>query len=294
MALPVPASNQAYCNVSVLEAGHIDVPLAWAIDTVTGDERINVPALSFLLRHSVSGTTILFDLGIRSDHTHLPPALVKRIQSMFVVDIPQDVVASLAKGGLQPDDINYVCYSHLHWDHIGDSAPFTRSTFLVGAGAEPFVQNGYPDTPDALFAADLLPSDRTRWLAPEAWPPVGPFPHALDFFGDGSLYLVDAGPGHMPGHINALARTSHDGGWVYLAGDSAHDRRLLMGEAGIPHHAKWGCAHRDPEASLAHIARIRELMEGNSRVRVVLAHDKPWYEENKGGSAYWPGQMESL
>ena len=47
------------------------------------------------------------------------------------------------------------------------------------------------------------------------------------------LYVVDAGDGHVAGHINVLARTSEDGGWIYLAGDSAHDRRLLTGPLNI-------------------------------------------------------------
>ena len=41
-----------------------------------------------------------------------------------------------------------------------------------------------------------------------------------------------------------------------------------------------------------HIARIRELAK-NEKVRVVFAHDANWYEENKGGSAFWPGKIES-
>ena len=120
--------------------------------------------------------------------------------------------------------------------------------------------------------------------------PFGPFDRALDFFGDGSLYIVDA-PGHLPGHVNVLARTSADGGWVYLAGDSAHDWRIITGEDRIATQPM--CIHADKEQAEAHIARIREL-RANPRVRVLLAHDVPWYEENKGGDAYWPGEIKSL
>lgn len=38
--------------------------------------------------------------------------------------------------------------------------------------------------------------------------------------------------------------------------------------------------------------RIRELTE-MPRVKVILAHDDPWYKENKGGTAFWPGKIPS-
>ena len=109
------------------------------------------------------------------------------------------------------------------------------------------------------------------------------------------MYIVDAGDGHLPGHINVLARTSPDGGWIYLAADTAHDWRLLTGEARIPHHHLHGCAHRDREKAEAYLMCIRMLMQDEPRMRVFLAHDKPWWEKNKGNdSAFWPNKLESL
>ena len=49
----------------------------------------------------------------------------------------------------------------------------------------------------------------------------------------------------------------------------------------------------DKEAAALHIARIRELKR-NQRVRVLIAHDAPWYWPNRGGPAFLPGKLESL
>ena len=66
--------------------------------------------------------------------------------------------------------------------------------------------------------------------------PFKTFTHAIDFFGDGSLYLVNT-PGHYPGHISALARVSssnntEDGGeggtYVFLGGDCCHNRQCYV------------------------------------------------------------------
>ena len=66
--------------------------------------------------------------------------------------------------------------------------------------------------------------------------PFKTFTHAIDFFGDGSLYLVNT-PGHYPGHISALARVSssfntedrEEGGtYVFLGGDCCHNRQCYV------------------------------------------------------------------
>lgn len=126
--------------------------------------------------------------------------------------------------------------------------------------------------------------------------PLGPFAKALDYFGDGSIYIVDA-PGHLQGYLNLLARTSADGGWIYLAGDSAHDWRLVHGEGAIaefdtPEGAHI-CLHAEKAQAEDTIRRIAQILT-LPRVRVLLAHDAEWFEENNGGSSFWPGKIESL
>ncbi|PPQ73308.1 hypothetical protein CVT26_015336 [Gymnopilus dilepis] len=296
MALPTPAPNQAYCNVSALDGGALEGVEELFVTNATPGRKDILPSLCFLIQHSEKPSKLVFDLGIRTDVEKYPPATQERIIRYFgPVPGYGDVVGSLEKGGLKPDNIDFVCISHLHWDHTGDTHLFKKSTFVVGGECRPLVENGYPKNSDALFSQDLFSFDRTRFISDDEWKPVGPFPRALDFYGDGSLYIVDS-PGHLPGHVNILARTSADGAWIYLAGDSAHNWKLITGEgqikvgmAGNPH---W-CLHQDLKKAEENIARIREVWK-IPRVRVVLAHDFPWYEENRGGPAFWPGKIESL
>ncbi|KAI3618246.1 hypothetical protein WG66_005629 [Moniliophthora roreri] len=297
MSLPPPAPNQAYCDVSALESGLVQLPTAAFIDDgEPGDVPIG-PSLSFLLRNTKNNKTVVFDLGIRKDWENYPPAVVQRIHDFFGVDVPQDVSESLIKGGMESSDVDYVCLSHVHFDHVGDTRPFKKATFLVGGPSKGLLTPGYPADPNAYFASDLLPIDRTRFLdtyGPD-WKPLGPFPRALDFYGDGSLYITDAA-GHLPGHINIVARTSADGGWILLGGDSAHNWRLITGESKIStcsHAHAGGCAHFDKEASEENLARMRAFMN-LPKTRIILAHDIPWYEKNKDGPAFWPGKIPSF
>lgn len=293
--LPEPGPGQAFCNVSALEAGVLRLPCDYFVTSAKKGEFLIAPSLSFLITHAHTGDRLLFDLGIRKDIENSIKPLIQRIDGMFKPSIPQDVSEALARGGLTPTDITHICLSHCHWDHVGNPALFTNATFIVGGEARSLFQPGYPEDPKSIFASDLLPDGRTEFLDTKSWGPIGPFSKALDYYGDGSLYIVDA-PGHLPGHVNILVRTSSDGSWLYLAGDSAHDWRLVRGQGDITishnAHGETICAHRDKEQAEITIKKIAGLMT-LPRVRILLAHDYEWYAENKGGEAFWPGKISA-
>ena len=301
--LPPPAPNQAYCEISAIDAGHIFMHLDQLIDTAKPDDIADMPVLCFLLRHSATGTSLLFDLGIRPDVENLPLTVRSFAARMEMTFEGRNVPAALAQGGLQPDSIAHVVISHVHFDHTGDARVFPNAIVHLGAGAAPLVAALPTNTEESFVAAELPPAPRSRYLpepvseegsSSKHWAPLGPFPRALDLLGDGSAYVVDA-PGHVPGHVALLARTSADGAWAFLAGDSAHDWRLVRGEAGIGRHPVFGCMHADVDAARANIERIRALA-GMERVRVLLGHDTPWVAKEKetGMKSFWPGKIESL
>ncbi|TCD67197.1 hypothetical protein EIP91_000424 [Steccherinum ochraceum] len=260
------------------------------------DDSFGFPSTAFLLRHSETDTTFVLDLGIHKEwKTGLPPVVVAELQKLSRVEVPVDVTACLEKGGLSPSDVDYVCLTHVHFDHSGNPAAFPNSIFLLGESGKALLDDGYPTNPTAHYMQDLLPTSRTRFFSLQEgeWNELGPFPRALDFYGDGSLYIVDT-PGHISGHISILARTSPDGGWIMLPGDAVHDWRILRGDAEIGHHSKYGCLHADKLVAEDTIRKLRELMK-EPRVRIALAHDQVWYDAAKeAGRDFWPGKFQSL
>lgn len=192
-----------------------------------------------------------------------------------------------------------------------------RTHFLVGPGSLDLLNgtNLVSGGSHSHFEEGLLPLDRTIELpgiqtdaAPSvktrrnsttsslripAWRPLGNIlPHTIDLFGDGSLYIVHA-PGHLPGHINVLARTSATKS-VYLAGDACHDVRLFNGTHKI---ATWQdgagkpcCIHVDRVKAEETIGRIRKLADGGD-VEVVFAHNPEWEEKAKEEGKFWPGRL---
>ncbi|KAH0836631.1 hypothetical protein J3R83DRAFT_8349 [Lanmaoa asiatica] len=117
LSLPSSTIDQAYMDVSALEAGSLKVPLKNIIAGVSPHESIRNPSLAFFLRHSRTGYQIVFDLGIRRDIESLPPGVRNRISHFdFQPEVPQTVSESLKKGSVAPEDVNAVVVSHLHWD----------------------------------------------------------------------------------------------------------------------------------------------------------------------------------
>ncbi|THH10031.1 hypothetical protein EW145_g1593 [Phellinidium pouzarii] len=278
-ALPLPNSEQAYCNVAALEGGLLILKSKLAIAGAADDDKHVSPSLAFLLTHVRSGKRLLFDLGV-CGLVPESPALTPPFKNIFIETfeprVPQDVPASLMAGGLSPSDITQICFSHVHFDHVGNPTLFPNARFLVGSEARALFEPGYPEDPNSPYMSTLLPEGRTDFLDTKGadWKPIGPFPCALDYFNNGSLYIVDA-PGHLLGHLNMLVRTSSDGGWIYLAGDSAHDWRL------IPTYRDGEiCMHHDKEQAAETIRKIAGLMK-LPRVRVLLAHDNEWFDENR-------------
>lgn len=176
---------------------------------------------------------------------------------------------------------------------IGDASAFPNATFIVGPGSRELLASGYPGDPTSTTLSTSIPVERTRFLAPADFDiAIGPFARAFDYFGDGSLYVIDAA-GHLPGHVNLLARTSATGSWVYLAGDSAHDKRLLTGEREVAFSLGANgevlyCIHANKDTAIEHIRLVGSLLKV-PKLQVIIAHDSEWYEKNKGGPAFLPG-----
>jgi len=308
----------AIVTVHALSCGHFSLPEYQFIHPVSRDARRIVPSLAFLIQHynrSTKKTTrIVFDLGLRRDIKRYAPPIQKHVETRQPMSTDPDVTKSLARGGLVPEDIDYVIYSHVHWDHIGEPRDFPTSTFVIGHGSLALLdgtslslRGGH-----SFFESDLLPEERTIELSePSAnvltkhdscrgtgdinfsgsWQTYGNLPQTLDVFNDGSLLIVNA-PGHLPGHINLLARTSPDR-QIYMGGDACHDRRLLTGEKTIGEwndaHGQVCCIHADRKQAEATIDRVRALEKEG--VEIIFAHDVEWENDPKNKTRFFGAEQ---
>lgn len=256
----------------------------------------------FQLLTTAHGCSFTYTLTENQDFDQVP----ELIRSLFHVIEPvvdNDASDILATGPVAPSDIDAVIFSHLHFDHIGDCTKFPDAKLVIGPGSKAANGEGWPVNPKSPFSSSVVQHPKLHELSfeNEKWSPVGPFPRAFDYFGDGSFYLIDT-PGHMKGHMGALALTG-PGEWVFMGGDCCHHRSILLQSR--PMSVSFGpmgrCFHSEPKVAGETLKKIRHLEE-TGQVFVALAHDSflvgpmPQYPESLNGWSHsgWGKEIESV
>ena len=189
-----------------------------------------LPGWSFLIE-AQDGRKILFDLGVPQNWREtFPPALVQGVDSFgWTVEFEKVLPETLKDGGVGLESIGAIIWSHSHWDHIGDPTIFPSTTDLVvGPGFKKKFTPGYPVDPTSALNENAWENRTLREISASDFEDsgirVGDL-QALDYFGDGSVFLLNT-PGHMIGHLSALVRTTTsetaDDTFIFLGGDICH------------------------------------------------------------------------
>lgn len=181
---------------------------------------------------------MIFDLGVRTDWENYAPKIVSIIKATTTVtpgsDVPSILDEDTSGLGIRSADIGAVIWSHNHFDHVGDVSRFPPTTdLIVGPGVRAASWPGWPTNPDGAVLDSDAKGHVVREISFEAGLKIGRF-DAMDFFGDGSFYLLDA-PGHAVGHLCALARTTADEPtFVFMGADACHHPGVLRPSNYLP------------------------------------------------------------
>jgi glyoxylase-like metal-dependent hydrolase (beta-lactamase superfamily II) len=124
---------------------------------------------------------------------------------------------------------NLKCRSHAHWDHcrpIRNIFPSAKASF--GPGTMAACSPGHLEDANSQWDGRFFDPKRATENVAEftgPWRQFGSFDKAMDYFGDGSFWIVQA-PGHMPGNCLAVARL-RSGDWICLGSDCCHSRSVF-------------------------------------------------------------------
>jgi 4-pyridoxolactonase len=200
----------------------------WHIDP---GNPVRFPVYSVLVEHE--DALILFDTGYDLEHTKkvLPFELPEQTPE-------QTIPAQLALCGFQPEDVDIVVNSHLHFDHMGGNKYLTEATVLVNKQElrqakvpESFERLGYSDLSFDFEGVKYQPISGDYEIVP-------------------GVTLFET-PGHTVGHYSMLVELQHDTPMLF-AGDAAYTHRTL-------HDEIIGGFHNDPTGSLESIRRLKYL-----------------------------------
>jgi N-acyl homoserine lactone hydrolase len=248
---PQKAAATAGVRLHALDCGRIDLPdLGMFSDTGEYDGvRGTLVSPCFLVVHP-SGT-LLWDTGLSDQLAGKGPVTV---DGGITLQVERSLQAQLKLIGVQK--IDYVGFSHFHFDHTGNAGLFRDATWLVSktdieaalAHADPFIN---PD--------DIRRGRQAKQIALEG---------DHDVFGDGTVKILKS-PGHTAGHQALLIRLAETGP-VILSGDLYHTRENRQ-------YQRVPTFNHNRADTLASMNRI-ETIARNIGARIIVQHDPRDFE----------------
>ena len=207
---PVAISNAAGPKLYVFDCGRIRLPNVEAFNLKETDTDVrDLSAPCYVVDHPKG--QLLWDAGLPSELAAAEGWIVRPDGLSNTLD--ETLASQMARMGLGFDmgTLEYVAFSHIHWDHVGASNDVASGTWLVQQGDY-----------DAAHAEDNLnvPAVQPELLVGIKERPTQVLNGDHDVFGDGTVQLI-AADGHTPGH-QVLFVDLAETGPVVLSGDLYH------------------------------------------------------------------------
>ena len=146
-------------KVHVLPYGMLSAPEAIMYGEGYSMEDMSLfPSYGVLVEHNDG--LVLFDTGCP-----MAPDFPDLVPAMLVYDESDAVTNRLGTLGYAPSDIDYVVFSHMHIDHVGNIQLFSEATLVAGEDElEGFANNDDPLMPSALVEFAKNPALSWRLL----------------------------------------------------------------------------------------------------------------------------------
>jgi N-acyl homoserine lactone hydrolase len=217
-----------------------------------------LPIPAFLVEHPTAGP-FLIDTGLHEQvATDIGAALGRAAKVAFTIEMEPSwaVPHQLRQRGFDPDAIELIVMTHLHYDHASGLSAFPDATVVVderewaGAHKRGGMLEGFLPR---LFAT---PGQQWRTLSGSA--------EEIDLFGDGLVRLVST-PGHTAGHRSVILRLSGDRE-LLLTGDAAYARKTI--DNSLLPLLTW-----DDDAYKKSLDWVRDWVAAHPDAPVIPGHD---------------------
>ncbi|HEX5229239.1 MAG TPA: N-acyl homoserine lactonase family protein [Bryobacteraceae bacterium] len=224
---------------------------------------LNMSVPCFLVAHPKG--TMMWDVGVVPDSDFKADgAPVKQ----GFIEVAKPLKPQLEAIGYEPQDIEYLSFSHYHIDHTANANMFAGSTWLV---EQPERDIMFSDKPAAVRNEkffNLLKDSKTKIIPSDA---------DYDVFGDGTVIIKPA-QGHTPGHQVLYLKLPKTGP-VLVAGDLYHYNEERFTDH-VPNF------EYNKEQSLASRAKIEAFLK-QSHAQLWIEHDYTANAKLKKSPAYY-------
>ena len=207
---PVAGSDTTGPKLYVFDCGRIRLPNIEAFNLQETDTDVReLSAPCYVVDHAKG--QLLWDAGLPSEVAAAEGWVVRPDGLANTLDETLASQMQRMSLGFDMDTLEYVAFSHIHWDHVGASNDVTSGTWLVQQGDY-----------DAAHAEGNMsvPAVQPELLVGIKERPTQVLSGDHDVFGDGTVQLI-AADGHTPGH-QVLFVDLAETGPVMLSGDLYH------------------------------------------------------------------------
>lgn len=223
-------------------------------------DRVRFPVSCWVVEHDQG--LVMFDTGMHAE-LQQNPERIGFAANVFDIEMRGSISAALTRQGIPPDDIKFIVFSHLHFDHCGGTAEIPNATIIVQreewkAGLDPRnVDRGTYDPSDFHLGHQVIQVEGEH-----------------DIYGDGKLVCVPT-PGHTPGHQCLLV--SLKSGPRLLVGDCCYFSGMLE-------PLRLPLMSFDRELQVASMRRL--LAYQASGAHLLFGHDREqWLAVNRDSEA---------
>ncbi len=213
-------------------------------------EKMERPILMFVIE--AAGKKIVVDTGpsAPAEAAKYHPAIVQKPEM-----VP---LTALKQAGVNPEEVEQVVLTHLHWDHCYNTELFPNATFFVQRRELEFAMAPYPDQ-EAQYEIGI-PGHIPPWQAVR--PKMQIVEGDVQDFAKG-VHLVSL-PGHSPGLMGVAVETS--AGVHLIASDHIPLEANWVGDGKMKHIP--GAIHSSVEEYYQSFTKIEKIADV-----VLAAHD---------------------
>jgi glyoxylase-like metal-dependent hydrolase (beta-lactamase superfamily II) len=216
----------------------------------------------YLIKHP--NGWLIWDTGLgdkvfdQPDHSMSPTNGIKMTVTHRIVD-------QLAQLQLKPEDINYVAFSHFHFDHTGNANLFNKATWIINTNELNWITSSSAPPTANLESFNLYTQVKTQMITSD-----------YDVFGDGSVRIIKT-PGHTPGHQSLMLQLKKKG-TVILSGDLYHLRQNRE-------HSRVPTINTSRSDTLASMNRAENISK-NKKAHFIIQHEEADFKSAPKFPAY--------
>ncbi len=230
---------------------------------LTPDEQIIFSDTCYLIKHPKG--TLIWDTGL-SDSLLGAPNGVDAGNGAFNLSVSKTLKSQLDEIDVDPLSIDFIAFSHLHFDHTANTSYFQNATWLIQE-----VEYDLAFSPEAeqFF---FNPQDYSVLQNNDTIKLNGHY----DIFGDASVVIIST-PGHTPGH-QALYLNLAETGPTILSGDLYHFQQNRE-EYGFP-------VFNTRKETVHSFALVDDLLD-ELNAKLWIQHDKPFFNSLNLSPAFY-------